>query len=94
VTSGIVWSRRARYDLGQALDFIRKRSPSGAATIQNLVQSSVEKLAAYPHLHREGRVPGTREAVVHPNYLYVYVVREDVIIILRVLHARQQYPPA
>jgi toxin ParE1/3/4 len=42
-------------------------------------------------MHRPGRDPGTREAVVHPNYLIIYRVG-DVIEILAVLHARQQYP--
>jgi len=35
--------------------------------------------------------PGTREAIVHPNYILVYRVGET-IDILAVLHARQQYP--
>ncbi len=88
----VIWSRRARYDLGVTLDFIRRRSPSGAARINNLIKISVEKLPSYPYLHREGREPGTREAVVHPNYIYIYAVREDAIHILRVLHSRQHYP--
>ena len=41
---------------------------------------------------RLGRVPGTREHVVHPNYIVVYQVGDDVIDILRILHSRQQYP--
>lgn len=88
----VIWTRRARYDLGVILDFIRHRSPSGAARINKLIRASVEKLPAHPHLHREGREPGTRETVVHPNYIYVYVVSEEAIHILRVLHSRQQYP--
>ena len=88
----VIWSRRARHDLGAILDFIRQRSPSGAARINNLIRTSVEKLPAYPHLHREGREPGTREAVVHPNFIYVYAVREEAIHVLRVLHSRQLYP--
>lgn len=88
----VVWSRHARHDLGVILVFIRQRSPSGAARINNLIKTSVEKLPVYPHLHREGREPGTREAVVHPNYIYIYAVHEDSIHILRVLHSRQHYP--
>lgn len=88
----VIWSRRARHDLGVILEYIRHRSPSGAVRINNLIKTSVEKLPAYPHLHREGREPGTREVVVHPNYIYIYAVREDSIHILRVLHSRQHYP--
>ena len=88
----VIWSQRARYDLGVMLDFIRQRSPAGATRISNLIRTSVEKLPSYPHLNREGREPGTREAAVHPNYIYIYVVRTDAIHILRVLHVRQHYP--
>ena len=43
-------------------------------------------------MHRTGRVTGTREAIVHPNYLLIYRVDEDAVVITAVLHARQQYP--
>jgi plasmid stabilization system protein ParE len=45
-----------------------------------------------PYLFRLGRVAGTREHVVHPNYIVAYQVGINVIDILRVLHSRQQYP--
>lgn len=45
-----------------------------------------------PYLFRPGRVPGTREYVVHPNYIVVYQVGDEMIDILRVLHSRRQYP--
>lgn len=41
---------------------------------------------------RSGRVPGTREAVVHPNYILIYRVTADAVEIVRLVHARQQYP--
>ncbi len=44
-------------------------------------------------MHRTGRLPGTREAVVHPNYILVYRVGSDVVEVVNVLHSRQQYPP-
>ena len=44
-----------------------------------------------PYIHRPGRRPGKREAIVHPNYILVYRVGAA-IDILAVLKARQQYP--
>ena len=43
-------------------------------------------------MYRTGRVSGTREAIVHPNYLIIYRVTEDAVIVAAVMHARQQYP--
>jgi len=36
-------------------------------------------------------VPGTREAIVHPNYIIIYRVGDSVIVVA-VMHARQCYP--
>lgn len=43
-----------------------------------------------PKLHKAGRVKGTREIVVRPNYGMVYRVTGDVVEVMRVLHAAQQ----
>jgi len=37
-------------------------------------------------------VAGTREAVVHPNYILIYRVLDDRVEVVNVVHARQQYP--
>ena len=37
---------------------------------------------------------GTREIVVRPSYVMVYQVEADALVILRVLHAAQQWTPA
>jgi plasmid stabilization system protein ParE len=43
-------------------------------------------------MHRNGRVPDTREAIVTPNYILIYRVGTEAIEILNVKHTRQQYP--
>lgn len=47
---------------------------------------------AHPALGREGRVAGTRERVIHPNYVVVYDLTADCVRVLRRLHARRQWP--
>jgi plasmid stabilization system protein ParE len=37
-------------------------------------------------------VEGTREAIVHPNYILVYRVGEKAVEIVAVVHARREYP--
>lgn len=36
--------------------------------------------------------PGTREAVVHPDYILIYEVGADALEIMRVILARREYP--
>ncbi len=45
-------------------------------------------------MYRIGRVPGTREAVLHPNYILIYEVSFDTVLIRSMIHARREYPPA
>jgi toxin ParE1/3/4 len=53
----------------------------------------VVHLPEHPHLYAiSERMPGCRQIVVHPNYLVIYKVGLQDIKVLRVLHARQQYP--
>jgi toxin ParE1/3/4 len=58
----------------------------------SLIEAAVLPLSEHPYLYRNGRVAGTRELVVHPNYILVYRVLTDRIEIISVLHARRQYP--
>jgi toxin ParE1/3/4 len=43
-------------------------------------------------MFRSGRIPGTREALVHPNYILNYRVTAEAVEIVALVHARQQYP--
>ncbi|WP_392888886.1 type II toxin-antitoxin system RelE/ParE family toxin [Pseudomonas migulae] len=87
----IEWRPEARSDLRQLLNYIGDRNISAASELYQSIEAATCALAQHPGLYRLGRVSGTREIVVHPNYLVVYQVT-DRIEILNVLHARQQYP--
>ncbi len=76
----------------EILDYIEQRNATAAQNLHAAIVQSTESLPLMPYLFRLGRVPGTREHVVHPNYIVVYQVGSDVIDILRILHSRQQYP--
>ncbi|QQR39557.1 type II toxin-antitoxin system RelE/ParE family toxin [Devosia rhizoryzae] len=49
-------------------------------------------LSDRPYMGRPGRVAGTREYVAHPNYIMIYTVHTDRIIIDNVVHSRREYP--
>ena len=76
----------------EIIDDIEQRNATAAQNLYATIVQSVESLPLMPYLFRPGRVAGTREQVVHPNYIVVYQVGNDVIDILRVLHSRQEYP--
>jgi addiction module RelE/StbE family toxin len=87
-----VWSEEAQLDLVDILSYIEQFNPLAARTLRHTIESGVDQLPRNPLGFREGRVTGTREYVAHPNYLVVYRIGETAIEVLRVLHARQEYP--
>ena len=86
------WTIRALDELDGIVAYIELRNPAAAQRIRDHVETAALRLPDFPFIHRSGRVPGTREAVVHPNYIVVYKVGPDEIEILNVKHARRQYP--
>lgn len=89
----VSWSAEALADLEQILGYIAERNPAAADRLLAIAADTAERLSEHPYLYRPGRVAGTREAVIHPNYIIVYRVGPSVVDILSVLHARQAYPP-
>ena len=92
LTAEPVWTDEALIDLAETLTYIEQFNPLAARTLRHTIESGVEQLPRTPLGFREGRVAGTREWVAHPNYIVVYRVGTTAIEVLRVLHARQEYP--
>lgn len=88
----VVWSQLAIDQLEQVTDYISEDNPGAAQALTNKIVAAVERLAEHPYMFRTGRKPGTREMVVHPNYLIIYRVEIELIDIVSVLHARREYP--
>ncbi len=88
----LVWRARALSDLETILSFIAERNVKAADSLLPAIETCTERLPEHPYLYRTGRVDGTREAVVHPNYIVIYRVGVDAIEVVNVVHARQQYP--
>ncbi|BAN25291.1 type II toxin-antitoxin system RelE/ParE family toxin [Caballeronia insecticola] len=91
MTLHVVWTQNARLDLLEIIRYIAERSPGAARAVKSALDAAPQAAATAPYLYRNGRVPGTREIVVHPNYVIVYSVT-DRIEVLNVLHSRQCYP--
>jgi addiction module RelE/StbE family toxin len=85
----VVWLPRAVEQLLSIIDYVSEDSPSAAVDLAVTIRTAADTLATYPNRYRTGRVKGTRELVVKPNYIVVYRVTERVEV-LRVRHARKQ----
>jgi len=83
----------AQADRDAIFEYIAQDSPRAALELDEDFQDKAAAAAQRPKLYRAGRMRGTREIVVRPNYVMVYRIEDEAIVILRVLHAAQQWPP-
>lgn len=90
----LFWTPEAAKDRDVIYDYIEADNPTAALTLDELFAEKATRLVDHPGLGHAGRVPGTRELVVHRNYVLVYDTAASVVRILRVLHAAREWPPA
>ena len=83
----IQWTKTALRSIDEIAGFIAKDNPTRAASFVLEQQDAVTKLQAHPGMGRAGRVPGTRELVLHKNSIAIYRVRDKDVEILRFHHA-------
>ena len=88
----IEWKAPAVADLMAIIEFVSDDNPDAAAALMDEIQGKIAQLPAHPRRCRPGRVDGTRELVVRPNYIVIYSEAAGNITVLRVLHAAQQWP--
>jgi toxin ParE1/3/4 len=86
------WTRKALENLNQIAAYIAQDNPARAASFVGEIKEKTELLSTFPALGRPGRVPGTRELVVHENYVVPYRVKGDAVQILRVQHVARLWP--
>ena len=90
----LIWRASARAELRSIISHVSERNGPAANRLLAAIETCTERLAAFPYMYRQGRISGTREAVVHPNYIVVYKVGADMVEIVSIIHSRRQYPPA
>ena len=88
----IRWRPLAEADLDEIVDHIAQDDVRAAIELGDMIERRIAELAEQPRRYRSGRVRGTREMVVHPNYVVVYRVKRDEIEIVRVLHTARRWP--
>ena len=92
----LVWRPMALADRETIMDYIAQDNPVAAIELDDEFEAKAEQARQRPTLYKTGRVRGTREIVVRPNYVMVYRIEDEggTLAVLRVLHAAQQWPPA
>lgn len=88
----VKWTNTALANLAAIVAYIEKANAERARSFALEIQAKTNSLAGFPDMGRPGRVTGTRELVVHANYIIAYRIRGDVVEILRVQHVARRWP--
>lgn len=90
----VEWRAIAREDRSNLFDYIAQDNPSAALDLDDRIERQTDALPERPELYKPGRVRGTREMVLAPNYVLVYRIKKKagIIEIVRIVGARQNYP--
>ena len=87
-----IWKQTAIDDRDAIVEHIALDNINAAIEWGDLLMEKSTVLDQHPMLGCAGRIKGTRELVVHPNYILIYRILDGRAEILRVKHAAQQYP--
>jgi toxin ParE1/3/4 len=88
----IKWTKRASENLSKVLSHIAQDNQNASKKFLALTLEKVDSLETFPLLGRAGIVSGTRELVIHENYIVYYRIQDEQVQILRLLHVKRQYP--
>jgi toxin ParE1/3/4 len=87
------WTEEAVKDLERIADYLIDHAPERAPELIRRIYDAPATLLMFPNRGRPGKKEGTRELVLAPlPYIVVYVVRDDVVFVVRILHGAQQWP--
>ncbi|WP_261110374.1 type II toxin-antitoxin system RelE/ParE family toxin [Serratia liquefaciens] len=86
------WTDPAIADRMAIYDYLASKNPIAAAEIDALISAAARQLSRTPSSGKVGRGSGTREWVIHHFDLLIYEVKNDLLIILAVVHSRRQWP--
>jgi len=90
------WTNEAERDLESILAYYLDQGGSRVAeAVCARIMAHVGSLALFPERCRPGRVPGTKEYVIHRlPYIAVVEIGEESVSILNLIHTARRYPPA
>jgi plasmid stabilization system protein ParE len=66
----LFWTPEAVQDRNDIYDYIEADNPIAALSLDELFSDKAKYLIDHPGMGRQGRIPKTRELVVHRNYIF------------------------
>lgn len=90
-----IWTEPAEQDRNNIFEYIAADNPDAAVEMDELFSIAALNLEVSPYMGHPGQIPGTREFVVHKNYLLVCEVNATAhqVQILSLVHKTKQWPP-
>ncbi len=91
----IVWTKRAKEDLKEIVEYIARDSPAYAQSFALRLSRKIELLSRFPrsgHVIPEDPSSGTRELIVG-SYRIIYTPSKERIVILTLVHGARQIDP-
>jgi toxin ParE1/3/4 len=87
------FSATASADLGDILSFLLERNPRAAASVGAAIEATVARIGDFPESAQATDEPAVRMAPAgrYP-YLIFYIVENNEVLILRVLHGARRRP--
>jgi toxin ParE1/3/4 len=82
----IKWTKGALRSADEIAAYIAQDNPNRATSFIAELKESTTRLQNFPGMGRAGRVPGTRELVLHKNYIAIYRVKDGHVEVLRIHH--------
>jgi len=83
------WTLGALANLDSIAFYIAENNPARATTFVRELPEKVESLKKFQVGHA-GRIFGTKELVIHQNYLAIHRVKNSQVQILRIQHVAQR----
>ena len=88
----LIYSQDALEDLTRLRAFIAKKNPAAASRIASELLARITQLCDFPEIGRPVRLapdPSTVRDMVFGKYIIRYTLGEDLLIVLRVWHHRE-----
>ncbi len=91
----VEWTGEANQDLEDILTYyLQEAGLRVADAVFVRIKEQIGSLKLFPHRCCPGRVPGTKEYVLHRlPYIAVVHIGEDTVSVLNVIHTARKYPP-